>query len=50
MFFFVLFWLVLAIWILNGFWSFLPAPLSHFLLSFVLAVLGWKALGNPFTT
>lgn len=50
MFFFIIFWLALAVWIAHGFWPFLPAKLAHVLLSFVLVVLGWKALGNPFTT
>lgn len=43
----VLFWILFILWAANGFWSFLPQPLNHLILVVLLAILGFKVLGNP---
>lgn len=47
MFLIVLFWLLLLLWAVNGFWSFLPHPVAHLVLLVIICILGLKVLGNP---
>jgi hypothetical protein len=47
MFLIVLFWLLLLLWAVNGFWAFLPHPVAHLCLLVLLIVLGLRVLGNP---
>lgn len=47
MFLLILFWFLFLLWAANGFWGFLPAPLSHLVLVICIGILGYKAFGNP---
>lgn len=49
MFLAILFFIIFLLWAANGFWSFLPAPLSHLLLVVLIAILGYRVLGNVIT-
>jgi len=48
----LLFWLLMILWLVFGFWVYYPAPDKrtfggHFLLWFLLFLLGWAQFGFP---